>query len=439
MSEGEPSLSPVSLIGAVLGRYRLERLLGEGGMGAVYAARHQDLGKAAAVKVLHERHDASEQVRVRFLREGQAVSRIRHPNIVDVYDVGSDAGRVYLVMELLEGEDLRSLIAREGPLSMQRTAELLLPVVSAVAAAHEQGVVHRDLKPDNIFLSTERSSIHPKVLDFGISKVSDPDMVASLTGTGTLLGTPYYMSPEQAQTKKNIDARSDQYSLGVILYECVTGRRPIEEPALYQLIQRIVQGDFPAPRQLNPHLSASFERLIQRAMAREPDARFPTTRELGRALLEFASERVRVSYADELLLDGLPHRHAPSNPPAAALIGLGTTLRESVHERDSSGRPAPPRRPKAAAVAGFAIFLGLALTLVWRVSRPSAAGRPVDTASVVTGTGALPSVPSLDVSPRATRVPGLALSSGALPEALPAGSPSAAATAPAPAAASTNH
>src|SRR5262245_31743568 len=135
-----------SLVGLVLGRYRLERHLGEGGMGVVYAARHQDLGRAAAVKVLHEHHDTSEQVRRRFLREGQAAARIRHPNIVDVYDVGTEAGRIYLVMELLVGEDLRSLLAREGPLSERRTADLLVPVIAAVAAAHDHGVVHRDLK-----------------------------------------------------------------------------------------------------------------------------------------------------------------------------------------------------------------------------------------------------------------------------------------------------
>ena len=237
-----------TLAGTVLGRYRLERLLGEGGMGAVYAARHQDLGKPAAVKVLHERYDQSAQTRVRFLREGQAASRIRHPNVVDVYDVGSDGGRAYLVMELLEGEDLRSLIEREAPLSAQRTADLLVPVISALAAAHDLGVVHRDLKPDNIFLSRERTTVTPKVLDFGISKVADEEKALPLTGTGTVLGTSYYMSPEQAQASKNIDLRSDQYSLGVILYECATGKRPLEETSIYALIQRIVRGDFAAPR-----------------------------------------------------------------------------------------------------------------------------------------------------------------------------------------------
>lgn len=366
---------PASLVGAVFGRYQLERLLGEGGMGVVYAARHQDLGKLAALKILHERYDASEQVRVRFLREGQAVSRIRHPNIVDVYDVGADADRAYLVMELLEGEDLRSLLAREGPLSQRRTADLLIPIIAAVAAAHDLGVVHRDLKPDNIFLANERNSICPKVLDFGISKVADPEKAASLTGTGALLGTPYYMSPEQAQTDKNVDARSDQYTLGVIVYECVTGRRPIEEPALYQLIQRVVQGDIPAPRQVNPNISAVFEHVILRAMARQPSDRFPTTRALGQALLPFASDRIRANYSDELAHEDQPGPPTPISSGAGPPAGLGTTLGESVHEREGSRRP-QERSSRTLPLAGGALLLGIAGLVAWKLSTPTRSSEP---------------------------------------------------------------
>jgi serine/threonine-protein kinase len=354
------------LVGFVLGRYRLEEQLGEGGMGVVYAARHLDLGKAAAVKVVHERNDASDRVRQRFLREGRAAACIRHPNIVDVYDVGTEAGRIYLVMELLVGEDLRSFLAREGPLSERRAADILVPVVAAVVAAHDQGVVHRDLKPDNIFLSTERSGIQPKILDFGISKVADAERAATVTATGTLLGTPYYMSPEQATTEQVVDARSDQYSLGVILYECVTGRRPIVDPDLYQLIRRIVEGDFPAPRQVDPTLSTAFEGVIQRAMSRDPAGRFPTTRHLGRALLPFASERVRANYTEELE-DAAPSsatRRVSLSSPALRCpspinaIELSTTLRESFHEHEAPRRT-PWRKKLALPIALGTLVLGI--------------------------------------------------------------------------------
>jgi eukaryotic-like serine/threonine-protein kinase len=270
---------------------------------------------------------------LRFLREGQAASRIRHPNVADVYDVGIEGNHPYLVMELLEGEVLAQVIKREGPLSVQRTADLLLPVIAAVATAHDQAIVHRDLKPENIFLAAERKATTPKVLDFGISKV-DRDDTPSLTDTGVFLGTPYYMSPEQAHATERIDIRSDQYSLGVILYECSTGRRPIEEPSMYALLRRIVHGDFPSPRQVNPALSSAFENVILRAMALNPAQRFPTTRALALALLDFASSGVRASHADELA-STLQSRRAVRGPSAAdEASALGTTQSDSVLQPD---------------------------------------------------------------------------------------------------------
>ena len=325
--------SAVPLVGALFGRYRLERLLGEGGMGVVYAARHEDLGRFAAVKILNERYDASAQSRARLLREGQATSRIGHPNIVDVYDVGTEGDRAFLVMELLHGEDLRALLDREGPLSVERAADLLVPVMSALMAAHELGVVHRDLKPENIFLSIARGRMVPKVLDFGISKLLEEERDASLTSTGALLGTPYYMSPEQAQATGGVDARSDQYSLGVIIYECVTGHRPIEERSIYRLLQRIVHSDFAPPRQLKPDLPSAFEQLILTAMARAPSERFTCVRQLTRALLEFASERVRANYADELSREA-------AQPPART--ALTQHVVETLVESAVQGRPSRP-------------------------------------------------------------------------------------------------
>jgi serine/threonine-protein kinase len=363
MSDDRSAPAP-SLVGTVFGRYRLETLMGEGGMGVVYAARHLELGRLSAVKVLAERSGASELVRLRFLREGQTASSIRHPNIVDVYDVGTDRGRAYLVMELLEGEDLRGLLDREGRLTFAHAASLLVPVVAALAAAHDIGVVHRDLKPENVFLSMNRNRMAPKVLDFGVSKVVEQHNLASLTGTGTLLGTPDYMSPEQVQEAKNVDARSDQYSLGVMLYECVTGQRPIMEKSISLLIQRISRGDFAPPRQLEPGIPASFEKVILTAMAHDAGSRFPSTRALGRALLPFADDRVRSDYADELSGDA-PFSASVRARSASTPPELGSTLLESVGARQPRNHEHRPLAWRTA--AAFLVLTAVAvLGSLWK-------------------------------------------------------------------------
>lgn len=379
------ALDPISdlLVGTLLGRYLLTRRLGEGGMGAVYEATDKELGRRVAIKTLHERHAQSSDVRARFLREGQAASRVQHPNVANVYDVGRGSCP-YLVMEFLEGEDLGRLIAREGPLSVQRTADLLLPVVAAVAAAHDLGILHRDLKPDNIFLSAERNTIKPKVLDFGISKIADQADSPTLTSTGAFLGTPHYVSPEQAQGARYLDDRSDQYSLGVILYQCTTGRRPMEDCPVFVVLQRIVAGDFPAPRTLDPRLPSAFEAVIVRAMARDPAQRFPTTRAFGRALLEFASDAVRASHAGELgsepdsptAVDGSTERAHPIVVEPVERTGLGTTLAHSVLQREAPRKVRVPFRWFGAGALLLASIVGF---FTWRTSTSSAPQRPLST------------------------------------------------------------
>ncbi|MFO0625529.1 MAG: serine/threonine-protein kinase [Polyangiales bacterium] len=219
--------------GAQLGRYRVLRRIGSGGMATVYEAEHGDLEKRVALKTLHPALTLDPEARARFLREGRAAARIRHPNVVEVFDVGQEGDTLYLVMEHLAGEDLGTLLGREGSLGVERLVDLLLPVIAAVMTAHEAGVVHRDLKPENIFLARARNGTTvPKVLDFGISKLSGVGAGPRLTGSAAMLGTPVYMSPEQARSG-HVDARSDQYALGVILYECATGVLPFQAPELY--------------------------------------------------------------------------------------------------------------------------------------------------------------------------------------------------------------
>ena len=206
-------------------------------MGVVYEAEHTGLKKHVAIKTLHSTMASDPLIRARFLREGEAASKIRHPNVVDISDIIDDGAFPYLVMEFLEGESLEALIDREVPLPLHRIADLLLPIFSAVNAAHEEGVVHRDLKPANIFLCRQRDgSLVPKVLDFGISKLADYSDTKGLTGTDSILGTPEYMSPEQIRGSRDVTSASDQYALGVILYECATGRLPFTNESMYELI-----------------------------------------------------------------------------------------------------------------------------------------------------------------------------------------------------------
>ena len=315
------------------GRYRVVRCIGVGGMGAVYEAVHDDLEKRVALKTLHPSMAREPEARARFLREGRAASRIRHPNVVEVFDVGQHDDTLFLVMEHLAGEDLAALLAREGPLSVERLVDLLLPVVAAVATAHEEGVVHRDLKPENIFLAqTRNGAVQPKVLDFGISKVSGVPNAQRITGASSMIGTPLYMSPEQTQGAA-VDGRTDQYALGVILYECATGRVPYDAPELYPLMHAIVLGEHASPRSLRPELPADFEAVIERAMAREADRRYESMHALGRALLPFASRTNRGLWRDVFGAAPTPlQQPAFVAPPTPVPARSASTLLPRVRE-----------------------------------------------------------------------------------------------------------
>ncbi|MBK6535040.1 MAG: serine/threonine protein kinase [Deltaproteobacteria bacterium] len=277
--------------GSMFGRYRVVRQIGRGGMGAVYEAVHSDLEKRVALKVLLPSTASQTELVARFEREARAAARVRHPNVVDVSDVGVEAGVAWLVMEHLEGEDLSGLLRREGALPLSRVAELMLPVLGAVEAAHSLGVVHRDLKPENIFLARMGDgTIVPKVLDFGISKMAPAGGGPALTSTGIMMGTPCYMSPEQAQSSRGVDGRSDQFSIGVILYECATGRRPFEGETFFSILTAIVEGRYVRPRELCPGLPERFEAMVVRALERSPDARFPSVAALAEELRACSSE-----------------------------------------------------------------------------------------------------------------------------------------------------
>jgi len=301
-------------IGRTVGSYVIESLLGRGGMAVVFVARHRELDKRVAIKVLKSELAENEEIRKRFLREGRAAARVHHPHVVDITDVGSDGDDVYLVMELLEGETLSAVLEREVILAPERIIDYLVPVVAALGAAHKRGVVHRDLKPENVFLARDPSGrAFPKVLDFGISSITDTASDERVTEVGSVLGTPHYMSPEQARGDFDIDPRSDQFSLAIILYEALVGRLPYDGETAVQLIHEVARGDVPPLRAFKSWIPVDLEAVAMRALSSEREQRYETIEELGLALLPFASERTADAWRDALM----GQAKSPSLPPAS--------------------------------------------------------------------------------------------------------------------------
>ena len=348
------------------GRYRFVREIGRGGMGAVYEAIHEDLGRPVALKLMHSPF-AQPVTIARFLREGRLAAQIRHPNVVDVFDIGLEGGVPFIVMELLKGETLAGHLARCAPLSARAIAELMLPIMSAVAAAHEMGVVHRDLKPGNIILARRGRRLSPPqpvVLDFGISKTADDDD-APLTRSGSILGTVHYMSPEQTRGAKFATPLSDQYALGVMLYECATGALPFQGNGAYQLMHAIVTAPVCPPSAINPAVGTEFDAIVLRAMDRNPDKRFPSVEALGSALLSLGGKSSWIIWGREFIAD----RNGSGSPgETQGDDGPNTdTLESAVH--GSRAAKVPVRRlgrPLYAVLAGTAI-VALFVALVARV------------------------------------------------------------------------
>jgi serine/threonine-protein kinase len=272
-------------VGKVLGEtYEIARLVGEGGMGRVYEARHLRLkDRRFAIKVLHPEFARHADVVARFQREAETASSIGHPNVIDVFDVHKTVDGVpYLVGEFLDGEELGEHIKRVGRLPVPRAVTVARQVCRALGAAHARGIVHRDMKPENVFLVERDGATIIKVLDFGISKAASPE--AHLTRTGMIMGTPSYMAPEQARGE-NVDLRADVYAIGALLYHALTGQRPFDSDDPTSTLRMVLTEDPPRPRSLAPDVPEALELVIQRSMAKDPRDRYQTTAELDRALL----------------------------------------------------------------------------------------------------------------------------------------------------------
>ncbi|MCC6213879.1 MAG: serine/threonine protein kinase [Polyangiaceae bacterium] len=287
----------------VAGKYRLTRLIGRGGMGSVWEGVHATLGTRVAVKFIDAEHAASPEARVRFVNEARAAAMLRSKHVVQVHDHGlMEDGRPYIVMEFLAGEPLDRRLERVGRLSLQDTAGIVQQVCRALTKAHAAGIIHRDLKPENVFLvwDEEDHADIAKVVDFGIAKFTDPVAASSsgATRTGSVVGTPYYMSPEQARGLRSIDVRSDLWSVGVIAYRCVVGGLPFEGEAVGDLLVKICTAPLPVPSQVAPGVPAAFDAWFVRALERDPARRYASAIELAEALAASAGLAVRSLAAD---------------------------------------------------------------------------------------------------------------------------------------------
>ena len=290
-------------IGHTIGNYRITAKLGEGGMGVVYLAEHPVIGKKVAMKAIHPELSKNSDVVSRFVTEAKAVNQIGHEHIVDIADFGNTSdGEFYFVMEYLQGESLSDRLRRENRLDAPSALSITAQIADALNASHEQGIIHRDLKPENIFLCLNRGPGRDfvKVLDFGLAKLTLSDQkVSHKTRTGSVMGTPYYMSPEQCEGKIEIDHRADIYSLGVLLFEMLTGKVPFGGDGYGEIIVKHVTMPPPSVRSINDELPEELDLILYRALAKDRDQRFQTMARVRRGAARSA----------ELRHVGAGHRH----------------------------------------------------------------------------------------------------------------------------------
>jgi serine/threonine protein kinase len=350
-------------------KYIVRAVLGEGGMGTVFEAEHIAIGRSVAVKVLHPQQARKKDAVRRFHQEARAAGAIGHPNICEVYDLGLlDDGSPYLVMERLVGETLADRIASEGGLPFEDVIDVLTQVLSGLVAAHEKRIVHRDIKPENVFL-TKRVGCPPvaKLLDFGVSKMIGPmfsgerEEDLDLTRTGMVMGTPYYMSPEQARGDRNLDARVDLYACGVILYEALTGRRPFMAANYNALLLQILTSRPRPARELRPALPSGFDAVLDKSLARSRDDRYQTAADFQRDLQTLRDKYTQASNAAPIAaaVSELARMPAPKIPAASSAQGpararsapraptppnLDTVPPPPVAPRHAVPRPAQPAR-----------------------------------------------------------------------------------------------
>ncbi|MBK6516571.1 MAG: serine/threonine protein kinase [Polyangiaceae bacterium] len=410
-------------------RYRLIEQIGRGGMGSVWRAEHTSLKTPVAIKLLNPRLAGDPTLRARFLREAQSAAALTSAHIVRTLDHGVDGDVPYIAMEFLDGESLRGRLRREGRLSPAATAAIFAGVSRGIAKAHRAGIVHRDLKPDNIFLAHDEDHGEvAKVVDFGIAKIVDetklpdgegPEGIS--TATGAMLGTPYYMSPEQLRGKKQIDTRADLWAMAVIAFECLTGKRPFTADAIGELVLTICSDPTPIPSKLAP-VPEGFDAWFERAAAVSPDDRFQTIQELARELAAVLGDTKApwlptepdANTSSPRLSIPTPTRSSPfggakpSTPPRSGGIATATTAIASdedlkvqsatggVHSISTISRaPASSRRGLYVVLGVAAVGAAGAIVAVTQ-SGPDAASPSAKTAEIIVSSTAV--VPTAGLS-----------------------------------------
>jgi serine/threonine protein kinase len=418
----------------IAGKFRLIRQLGRGGMGSVWAADHLALNSHVAVKIIDPAIASSTEALQRFLREAQAAAALRSPHVVQTFDYGVENGVPFIAMELLEGQSLAQRLDQVGKLSLETTAHILTQVGRAIARAHDAGIIHRDLKPDNIFLVRNDDEEIAKVLDFGIAKATGSALgTSSQTRTGAILGTPYYMSPEQAEGNRSVDHRTDLWSLAVIAFECATGKRPFESEALGDLILQICVRPIRKPSSVVATLPPSFDEWFAKATQRDPALRFQSARELATGLRVVAG--LRASGGGET--KPLPGAEAaappmlaqtPERPLNVTTGGMGAVAHTSTGS--SYGVPSRTSTPLiVGATLGALALAAVAGVLVVRASGRAEPAPGASSGTVAASTSVAVSAPRTET---VVKSPEPAVPASADPLVAPAPTPTEAAPSPTP-------